>query len=243
MTAALMDDFPPAPDRLVTLANWRKAPFCAWGFRNVRRLIPTANIAASGAARALETSLEEIGHIGFNGHDGEPTTVGRALRSTHTDAFVVLRRGRIAMEWYGHGMSAATPHIVFSVSKSICGTLGGILVDRGLLDPDDGVIDYIPELAASVYAGCTIRHLLYMAVGIAFNEDYEDLGATWCATATRRVGIRYPRAKRRSTCAASLPGKSPTARGMAKSFTMSRPIPTCSAGSMSALAIRLTPTS
>ena len=174
MTAALMDDFPPAPDRLVTLANWRKAPFCAWGFRNVRRLIPTANIAASGAARALETSLEEIGHIGFNGHDGEPTTVGRALRATHTDAFVVLRRGRIAMEWYGHGMSAATPHIVFSVSKSICGTLGGILVDRGLLDPDDGVIDYIPELADSVYAGCTIRHLLDMAVGIAFNEDYED---------------------------------------------------------------------
>jgi CubicO group peptidase (beta-lactamase class C family) len=174
MTAALMDDFPPAPDRLVTLANWRKAPFCEWGFRNVRRLIPTANIAASGPARALETSLEEIGHIGFHGHDGEPTTVGQALRATHTDAFVVLRRGRIAMEWYGHGMSAATPHIVFSVSKSICGTLGGILVDHGLLDPDDGVTDYIPELASSVYAGCTIRHLLDMAVGIAFNEDYED---------------------------------------------------------------------
>ena len=174
MNAALMDGFPPAPDRLVTLANWRKAPFCEWSFRNVRRLIPTANIAASGAARALETSLEAIGHIGFNGHDGEPTTVGQALRATHTDAFVALRRVRIAMEWYGHGMSAATPHIVFSVSKSICGTLGGILVDRGLLDPDDGVIDYIPELASSVYAGCTIRHLLDMAVGIAFNEDYED---------------------------------------------------------------------
>jgi hypothetical protein len=29
MTAALMGDFPPAADRLVTLANWRKAPFCA----------------------------------------------------------------------------------------------------------------------------------------------------------------------------------------------------------------------
>jgi hypothetical protein len=26
----LMDDFPPAPDRLVTLSNWRKAPFSAW---------------------------------------------------------------------------------------------------------------------------------------------------------------------------------------------------------------------
>src|SRR5258708_19137218 len=52
----LMDDFPPAPDRLVTLSNWRKAPFSAWGFRNVRRLIPTADIAAgsdtAGPAKA-----------------------------------------------------------------------------------------------------------------------------------------------------------------------------------------------
>ena len=174
MTAALMDDFPPAPDRLVTLSNWRRAPFSAWGFRNVRRLIPTANIAASRHVTGLEMSLQEIGQVGFNGHDGNPTTVNQALRATDTGAFVVLRRGRLAMEWYGNGMSAATPHIVFSVSKSICGTLGGILADRGLLDPDDRVIDYIPELASSVYAGCTIRHLLDMSVGIAFSEDYED---------------------------------------------------------------------
>jgi hypothetical protein len=79
MSADLMDDFPPSRDRLVTLANWRKAPFSAWGFRNVRRLIPTANIAASSHAAGLEMSLEEIGHIGFNGHDGNPTTISRAL--------------------------------------------------------------------------------------------------------------------------------------------------------------------
>jgi len=174
MNVALMDDFPPKPERMVTLANWRKAPFSSWGFRNVRRLIPTANIAASSHPLTLESALEEIGHIGFNGHDGNPTTLRDALPATHTDAFIVLRRGRIANEWYGQGMNATTPHIVFSVSKSICGALGGILVDRGLLDPNDRVIDYIPELASSVYAGCTIRHLLDMAVGIAFNEDYED---------------------------------------------------------------------
>ena len=54
------DDFPPAPDRLVTLSNC-KAPFSAWGFRNVRRLIPTANIAASGHAAGLEMSLDAHG--------------------------------------------------------------------------------------------------------------------------------------------------------------------------------------
>jgi hypothetical protein len=173
-TANLTDAFPPAPDRLVTLANWRKAPFNAWGFRNVRRLVPTADIAASGHAIALETRLEDIGDASFTGHDGKPTTVGEALPATSTDAFIVLRRGRIAVEWYGNGMSAITPHIVFSVSKSICGALGGILAERGLLDPDASVIKYIPELASSVYASCTVRHLLDMAVGIAFNEDYDD---------------------------------------------------------------------
>jgi hypothetical protein len=77
----LMDDFPPAPGRLVTLSNWRKAPFSAWGFRNVRRLIPTANIAASGDAPGLDMSLKEIGHIGFTGHEGHPTTLKQALRA------------------------------------------------------------------------------------------------------------------------------------------------------------------
>jgi len=174
MSPALMDDYPPQPDRLVTLANWRKAPFSAWGFRNVRRIIPTANIAASGDAVALEPALEEIGHVGSNGHDGNPTTVSQALRATQTDAFIVLRRGRLASEWYGNGMNATTPHIIFSISKSISGVLGGILMDRGLLDPDDRVTDYVPELASSVYAECTVRHLLDMAVGIAFTEDYDD---------------------------------------------------------------------
>jgi CubicO group peptidase (beta-lactamase class C family) len=170
----LMNGFPPPPDRLVTLSNWRKAPFSAWGFRNVRRLVPTADIAPPGHAIPLECSLEDVSQIGFTGHDRQPTTIGRALPATSTDAFIVLRRGRIAAEWYGPGMGATTPHIVFSVSKSICGTLGGILADRGLLDPDAPVIKYVPELKSSVYASCTVRHLLDMAVGIAFNEDYDD---------------------------------------------------------------------
>jgi len=117
---------------------------------------------------------EALRHVGFAGHDGQPTTVSRALAATSTDALIVLRRGRIVAEWYGNGMGATTPHIVFSVSKSICGALGGILAGQGLLDPDAPVIDYVPELKSSVYAGCAVRHLLDMAVGIAFNEDYDD---------------------------------------------------------------------
>lgn len=175
MTAArLMEGFPPAREALVTLANWRKSPFNAWGFRNVRRLLPTADIPAAEQSRPLTVDLDDIGATALTGRDGRETILARHLPSTSTDAFVVLRRGRIAAEWYGNGMGPTTPHIVFSISKSICGSLGGILVDRGLLDPDAPVIDYIPEMAGSVYAGCSVRHLLDMTVGISFVEDYDD---------------------------------------------------------------------
>src|SRR3954465_8526394 len=94
----MMQGFPPPPERLATLANWRKAPFSAWGFRHVRQLVPTANIAASGHAPALKASPEDIGQVGFTGHDGKPTTVGQALGASSTDAFPVLRQVYILSE-------------------------------------------------------------------------------------------------------------------------------------------------
>src|SRR5258706_15738646 len=69
----LMDDFPPAPDRLVTLSNWRKAPFSAWGFRNVRRLIPTADIAAGSDTAGREKWGEEEGNSSFVAPERPPT--------------------------------------------------------------------------------------------------------------------------------------------------------------------------
>lgn len=169
----LMTEFPPARDNLVTLANWRTQPSSDWSFHNVRRLLPTANIAASKNPVPLESSLTEIGRVAFEGTKG-PITLRDALRTTNTKGFVVLHRGRIATEWYAGGMDATTPHIVFSVSKSICGALGGVLADKGLLNPNRPVTDYVPEVSSSVYGGCSVRHLLDMSVGIAFTEDYVD---------------------------------------------------------------------
>ena len=171
----LMSEFPPARERLVTLANWRTQPSSDWSFHNVRRLLPTANIAAAKIPTPLDSAPHELNSVAFEGVRG-PTTLREALRTTNTKGFVVLRRGRIATEWYAQGMDATTPHIVFSVSKSICGALGGVLAGKGLLDPDAPVTDYVPEVAGSVYGtgGCTVRHLLDMSVGISFTEDYVD---------------------------------------------------------------------
>jgi len=101
MTAKrLMSEFPPARDKVVTLANWLKQPFSDWSFHNVRRLLPTANIAASRTPSALESSLANVGHVAFEGFGGKQTTLDGLLRETRAKGLIVMRRGRIATEWY-----------------------------------------------------------------------------------------------------------------------------------------------
>jgi len=168
-----MAAFPPAADEQVTLANWRQHPFSEWAFRNVRELLPTANIARSREPAPLSFGPGFLEDVSFANPRGEMVSVAEALRTSHTDGIVVSHHGRIVSEWYASGLTPDTPHLVFSVSKSIAGTLGGILADRGKLDPDAPVVSYIPEMEGSVYGGgCTVRHLLDMSVGIRFDEDY-----------------------------------------------------------------------
>jgi CubicO group peptidase (beta-lactamase class C family) len=69
-------------------------------------------------------------------------------------------------------MSAETPHILMSVTKSMLGLLAGVLAARGLLDTERPVTEILPELARTAYKGASIRHLLDMRTGIAFDEDY-----------------------------------------------------------------------
>ncbi len=154
-----MDRFPPPPEAQVTLANWRTAPFNRWAFRHVRELIPTAEIPNDPAAvRPLPEAPMSV--PGF-----EEMAEG-------CDALLVLHRGRIVAERYGEGMTAETPHILMSVSKSLSGLLAGILADAGRLDAEAPVSRYVPEIEDTVYRGATVRHLLDMRVGILFDEDY-----------------------------------------------------------------------
>jgi CubicO group peptidase (beta-lactamase class C family) len=169
----MMDGFPPAPDAQVTLANWRDAPFSAWAFHHVRELIPTAEIANEpGFVRALPPRPEALDALAITTRDGASMTLAAYLARTQTDAMVVLHRGRLVYERYANGMDAHTPHILMSVSKSMLGLLAGILSARGILDLARPVADLVPEMGATAYRGASLRDLLDMRAGIAFDEDY-----------------------------------------------------------------------
>lgn len=85
---------------------------------------------------------------------------------------MILHRGRVVFEHYANGMTSETPHILMSVSKSLLGLVAGVLIGRGDLRADRPVTDVIPEIAGTAPEGATIRHLLDMRAGIAFDEDY-----------------------------------------------------------------------
>lgn len=181
----LMQGFPPPPEARVTLANWRRPPFNRWGFQHVRELIPTADIpngdvhaaigpAALGAGaglRSLPRGETDLGGFRVDGAAGS-LDLAAFLAATDTDALVLLHEGRIAFEHYAHGMTAATPHILMSVSKSVTGLVAGILAGRGLLDPEAPVAAHVPEIAGTAWEGARVRHLLDMRAGVAFVEDY-----------------------------------------------------------------------
>jgi CubicO group peptidase (beta-lactamase class C family) len=141
----------------VTLANWRSAPHNRWAFHHVRELVPSADIPNDpGAVRSLP------------GKDLPGLVAEDFLESTDTDGIAILHRGRLVLERYFNGMTEETPHILMSVSKSML----AILASELGLDTSRQVTEIIPELAATAYRGATIRHLLDMRAGIAFDEDY-----------------------------------------------------------------------
>ena len=171
----LMDGSPPPSDKQVDLENWQGAPWNRWSFQHVDEVIPSARIArGDGPVAALSHAALPVLEVDFETSSGFHITVGEFLGRTYTDGFLVLKGGRIACEQYSNGMTPATPHLLQSVSKSVTGTLAGVLAGRGLLAPERAVEEYVPELKGTPFAGATVRQVLDMSAGTKFSEEYDD---------------------------------------------------------------------
>jgi CubicO group peptidase (beta-lactamase class C family) len=171
-SSPLMSGFPPIESDQVTLANWRTAPYIKWSFQHVRELVPSADIAnAPGDVWQLKSGPGDFSSFSFQ-CGGETYSLERFIADTDTDGLAILHRGKVIFEHYGNGMTSNTPHILMSVSKSLTAIVAGILIDKGILDPEQTVVSLIPELKNSVYSDATVRHVLDMRVGLDFDEDY-----------------------------------------------------------------------
>jgi len=161
-----------------TLANWQDPPFNRWGFLHVEKILPTVSISRGGAPTEPFAAVDlpapaSILDLPVTRTSGGSSTVAEVLRDTETDAFLVLNRGLLVHESYP-SMAADTRHLLMSVTKSFVGAVAGILAERGVLELDGPIAQYVPEVIGSGYDGATVRHLLDMRSGIAFSEAYLD---------------------------------------------------------------------
>ena len=154
-------DAPPA-----TRANWRTAPHSHWAFRNVGAVVPVAAIAnVPRSVIALGSAPMTFDDLVIPDGDAR-LDFASFLDVTATDAIVVVHDGRIVFEHYANGNSEHGPHILMSATKAVVGLVAETLAARGEIVLDAPVTSYVPEVAATAYAGATLRHLLDMRAGV-----------------------------------------------------------------------------
>ncbi len=170
-----MEGSSPPKEWRVPRNDWDQPPWNRWSFQNVRKLLPTEDVSrGSMAVSPLEENLQSIGSVEFRTVAGGNTTVDKMLDDTFTDGFLIRHKGKIVHESYHNGMTASTPHLAQSVSKSVTSTVTGILIGKGLMDPQAPISDYLPELKETAWNGAKLQHVLDMASGVKFVEEYTD---------------------------------------------------------------------
>jgi len=187
---------PPPADKLIRYDDMSiyRFPQTRWSFANFRQFVPTSNVwRGDGAVAALPRALrDDIDAVTFTPMGrSEAMTWAQSLEANYTDAIIVLHRGRIVYERYFGVMQPHQPHMAMSVTKSIFGTLGAMLVAEGKLDENALVTKYIPELAGTAYADATVRQVLDMTIGVKYSENYADPKAEVWQHA--RAGGVFPR--------------------------------------------------
>ena len=98
------------------------------------------------------------------------------LDSLHTVSFLVIRHDSILFESYRDGWNDTLTSNLYSATKTIVGLLTGIALDEGKIHSlDDKVSRYIPSYTKGMQADVTVRDLLTMSGGMAWDESYASL--------------------------------------------------------------------
>ena len=168
----IMKGSPPPIKYQVTLDNWRKYPFNSWSFVNVRNLIPTSPIYNNPDKEViLQKQLIDIDDLVID-HKNTSYKLKEIFKICDTDAFLVMHKGKIKFEFYDKFTRFNTPHIIFSVSKSLTSLLTGILVEKKVININNYISHILPETKGTAYEDATVRNVLDMSIASGFIEDY-----------------------------------------------------------------------
>ena len=113
-------------------------------------------------------------------------TLSEFLSSTKTNAFLVVRNGKITYEWYGKGFSKDSLLPSYSVAKSVVGILAGQAIAAGKLKESDTFVSFFPEFKTGTdFDKVTLRDLLDMKGGVGVADDYPTGPSGWLVPIAR----------------------------------------------------------
>ena len=111
----------------------------------------------------------------------DPESLGSAFADApgavpNIRALIAVRNGRLVEEAYFGGMHRDSAFDMRSVTKTVTALLVGLASDRGLVDPDDLMTDWLPHPSRrSEHGGIRVRDLLTMTSGMQWSDE-EDFG-------------------------------------------------------------------
>ena len=143
-------------------------------FRNIHRLFPTRRVAAGTHPYPLPVADDGLENFVFESR-GQQYDLYDFLSLNRVSGILVVKSGEVVFEKYLLGNTPNTQWMSMSVVKSITATLVGMAIHDGYIKTiDDPLTDYLPVFRGSAYDGVTVRNVLQMASGVAWNETYTD---------------------------------------------------------------------
>ena len=163
----------PQYKRALAVKNLFEPENIVGNFSGMENIFPVVTYPAADAPHQWGETLEPLPEFVTLG--GEQVRLSDWLAETNVTSFLVIRGNDILSEQYYQGTKADDRRISWSMSKSYVSAVFGTAVARGEIGSlDDKVVKYVPELADSAYKDATLRNVLNMSSGVAFNEDYMD---------------------------------------------------------------------
>lgn len=193
---AWMKGFPPSKDRVISAidGSFFRFPALRYSVCHMRQFMPTTEVKAANVNRfqfevGLDPEIDTLSFIPLGSN--LKMTWEESLAKNYTDGMLIIHKGKIVYERYFGELKPDGVHAAMSVSKTFTGTLGGLLVEEGILDENKTGADYIPELKNSAFGDATIRQILDMTTGLKYSEDYSDPKAEIWAFST--AGNPFPK--------------------------------------------------
>jgi CubicO group peptidase (beta-lactamase class C family) len=132
--------------------------------------------AVPGAALPLGAT-EEITEVTWNGRKQSFSTF---LQETQTNAFLVIRNGKITYEKYFNGKTQSTVLPSYSVAKTMTSLVIGQLIDEGKIKESDTFVNVLPQFKAGTsFDKVTIKDLLDMNSGVGVSDNYPTGPSGW----------------------------------------------------------------